>query len=119
VAPKRQVNPSRAAIRKRAQRAHPKMTACERCGTANKLSRHHPDYSKPEQIVVLCLTCHTTMEWEAGKYAERPSPVIVRDPVNGRILRTLPNSTPAPTDPATPRWATRSRSTSPSGSGGG
>jgi protein-arginine kinase activator protein McsA len=53
---------SASAIRKRAQRAHPTMTRCERCGSTERLSRHHPDYSKPEEIVVLCSACHPQMD---------------------------------------------------------
>jgi hypothetical protein len=36
-----------------------KATICERCGAAPKrLQKHHPDYSKPLEIIWLCSKCH-------------------------------------------------------------
>jgi hypothetical protein len=57
---------SGAAIRKRAQRAHPTLTRCELCGSAERLHRHHPDYAKPEEIVVVCIHCHAKMDLRDG-----------------------------------------------------
>jgi protein-arginine kinase activator protein McsA len=57
---------SKAAIRKRAQRAHPKMTACSICGGTDRLHRHHPDYTKPETVVIVCCQCHATLDAEDG-----------------------------------------------------
>lgn len=34
-------------------------SCCSSCGTASLLQRHHPDYSKPLDVVVLCRKCHT------------------------------------------------------------
>lgn len=34
------------------------MVACEVCGTTQHLCRHHPDYSKPKEVVILCGVCH-------------------------------------------------------------
>lgn len=31
---------------------------CASCGTTESLERHHPDYSKPLEIVTLCHSCH-------------------------------------------------------------
>jgi hypothetical protein len=31
---------------------------CEHCGSTNNLQKHHPDYSKPLEIVTLCRDCH-------------------------------------------------------------
>jgi hypothetical protein len=31
---------------------------CEKCGAASNLEKHHPDYSKPLEIVTLCRKCH-------------------------------------------------------------
>lgn len=66
---------SAAAIRKRAQRAHPTMKRCERCGATERLSRHHPDYSKPEEIVVLCSTCHPKADGEDGTRSTKKAKV--------------------------------------------
>ena len=45
--------------RKAAQRAMPTMKKCEMCGaTGVKLNRHHIDYSKPTDVIVLCTKCH-------------------------------------------------------------
>lgn len=33
-------------------------SACERCGSVNSLDKHHPDYSKPLEVVWLCKSCH-------------------------------------------------------------
>ena len=45
--------------RKAAQRAVPVMEKCEMCGsTGVKLNRHHTDYSKPTEVMVLCTKCH-------------------------------------------------------------
>lgn len=31
---------------------------CARCGTKEKLTRHHPDYDYPLDVVILCRDCH-------------------------------------------------------------
>jgi hypothetical protein len=31
---------------------------CVVCGSTEKLHRHHPDYSKPLEIITLCQECH-------------------------------------------------------------
>lgn len=31
---------------------------CEQCGAAGKLHMHHPDYSKPLEVMTLCISCH-------------------------------------------------------------
>lgn len=31
---------------------------CEDCGTTEKLVRHHFDYNKPIEIMILCASCH-------------------------------------------------------------
>ena len=46
-------------IRKAAQKAVPLMTKCEMCGAENmKFNRHHTDYSKPTEVMILCTKCH-------------------------------------------------------------
>jgi hypothetical protein len=31
---------------------------CESCGKIKKLTAHHPDYSRPLEVVWLCYECH-------------------------------------------------------------
>jgi hypothetical protein len=31
---------------------------CEKCGSKEGLEKHHPNYSKPLEIVTLCKCCH-------------------------------------------------------------
>lgn len=46
-------------VRKAAQRAVPIMEKCEMCGaTGVKMNRHHTDYTKPTEVMVLCTKCH-------------------------------------------------------------
>ena len=40
-----------------AKRAHPLPESCSHCGGAGA-HRHHPDYSRPTEIVWLCTGCH-------------------------------------------------------------
>lgn len=43
----------------RAKRVKPvKKVCCFRCGSTKKLEYHHPDYSDPLGVVVLCKSCH-------------------------------------------------------------
>lgn len=32
---------------------------CERCESIENLERHHPDYSKPLEVMTVCRRCHT------------------------------------------------------------
>jgi hypothetical protein len=36
---------------------------CFKCGSTTQLERHHPDYSKPLEIVTLCDSCHKREHW--------------------------------------------------------
>jgi hypothetical protein len=31
---------------------------CQKCGAAKRLDSHHPDYSKPDEVLWLCRGCH-------------------------------------------------------------
>lgn len=53
-------------MRKLAQRLNPIMTACQECGATGKLQRHHPDYSKPDQVEILCIPCHVKADQRDG-----------------------------------------------------
>ena len=56
-----------AAKRPEVQRAHSlarnrkaelKQSECSECGATENLHMHHPDYSKPLEVVTLCVPCH-------------------------------------------------------------
>ena len=54
----RQRHPEAVKAHNRAQRI-PMASECQQCGASNTLlHRHHPDYSKPDQVITLCVTCH-------------------------------------------------------------
>lgn len=40
---------------------------CVKCGSTENLVRHHPDYSKPLEVVILCRFCHGAIH---SKYLE-------------------------------------------------
>jgi ribosomal protein S27AE len=33
-------------------------TACSRCGLETRITAHHPDYTRPLDVVWLCYQCH-------------------------------------------------------------
>lgn len=66
---------SKAGVRKRAQRAV-SLTGekCSECGSTDSLERHHPDYSKPEEVLILCKKCHTEHDLAEGYKTPRRAP---------------------------------------------
>lgn len=54
--------------RKRAQRALPSLQgmSCENCGATGALERHHPNYSEPDRVEVLCHPCHVKADQRDG-----------------------------------------------------
>jgi hypothetical protein len=48
---------------------------CERCGTDKRLQAHHVDgnmaNNTPQNVMTLCISCHTKWHWEHGKKACR------------------------------------------------
>jgi hypothetical protein len=64
-----------AAIRKRAQRAVPVSGSnCAECGCDTSLTRHHFDYSKPEEVRIICRSCHQKMHWREDWKDKRVQP---------------------------------------------
>lgn len=53
-------------------------SACERCGTKQKLSIHHYDRNwrnnSPENLITLCSSCHTKLHHETGDIVKRLTP---------------------------------------------
>lgn len=61
-------------VRKAAQRVVSLVgKTCQKCGGTHRLQRHHPDYSKPEEVEILCQPCHVKADMEAGyRHAKQP-----------------------------------------------
>jgi len=51
-------NKEKAYAKKIAERYVPLDSHCEICGATHNLLRHHPDYSKPLDIITVCRSCH-------------------------------------------------------------
>lgn len=60
---KKDYNNPKTIIREKAKKMvkYVKITECSNCHFKKNLHRHHPDYTKPLEIVVLCDKCH--YEW--------------------------------------------------------
>jgi hypothetical protein len=56
------------AARKRAQRAFPKLNACEHCDNTSRLQRHHPNLQDAESVVILCQPCHAAEHVRLGTW---------------------------------------------------
>lgn len=58
-------------------------TNCQKCGVKKRLDKHHPDYTKPDEVYFVCRSCHMLTHQDpaymAGimpvKLADRPSRV--------------------------------------------
>ena len=37
------------------------LTACAKCGRTENLERHHPNYDKPKEVLILCQECHKNL----------------------------------------------------------
>jgi hypothetical protein len=59
-----------AASRKRAQRAFPALSACEYCGSASDLQRHHPNLNDALSVVILCQPCHAAEHVRLGTWGQ-------------------------------------------------
>lgn len=46
---------------------------CETCQTTENLEKHHPDYSKPLEVVVLCRLCHAQLHALEARQAKQAS----------------------------------------------
>lgn len=54
------------AIRKRSQKLIPELERCQECHATENLERHHPDYSTPDRVEILCQTCHVKADLRDG-----------------------------------------------------
>ena len=48
-------------------------STCVNCGSTSDLARHHPDYSKPLEVTILCRKCHCLlhrMENDEARFPE-------------------------------------------------
>jgi hypothetical protein len=45
----------------------PLKMCCEICSSENRLQRHHPDYSKPLEVITLCNRCHKNLHKKVRK----------------------------------------------------
>jgi hypothetical protein len=50
-------NPEKVKAHQQAKKV-PLGSHCEQCGASEKLHRHHPDYTKPLEVIILCVACH-------------------------------------------------------------
>jgi hypothetical protein len=58
---------------------------CEHCGSTKRLNMHHPDYSKPLEVVTLCVPCHEKVH---HAFTE-PSYEELRDALNVLLDATI------------------------------
>ncbi len=61
--------------RKQAQR-EVKAEKCVKCGETKNLQRHHEDYRKPQEVVILCQICHKNHHVANGTWAVRKKPRV-------------------------------------------
>lgn len=43
-----------------------KLSECSNCGSKENLIKHHPDYSMPLKVVILCTRCHNRIHNSKG-----------------------------------------------------
>jgi hypothetical protein len=65
---------SKWAARKRAQKAV-RAVMCQDCGATENLERHHPDYQRPLDVLILCVRCHRKHDQQDG-FAPKVAPAI-------------------------------------------
>jgi hypothetical protein len=73
------------AVYKAAQRGVA-MQRCERCGATEHLQRHHADYGRPLEVVVLCQTCHAALHVAAGTWATMRRKRAETQPMMAEVL---------------------------------
>ncbi len=60
-------------MRKAAQRATPGEATCQACSKFGAVQRHHPDYSDPSRVEILCRACHWKADVRDGtRQAKQP-----------------------------------------------
>jgi hypothetical protein len=50
---------ARSAVARAVQSGKLTRKPCERCGRSKRIQAHHEDYSKPLEVIWLCISCHT------------------------------------------------------------
>ena len=51
------------------------LTECAMCFSKKDLERHHPDYNKPKEVVIMCAPCHKKWHRALGvKYIRKQIP---------------------------------------------
>jgi hypothetical protein len=63
---------TKAASRKRAQRAYPQLPPCQACGSTVNVQRHHPNHEDALSVEFLCQRCHTCADQQYGKWGRGP-----------------------------------------------
>ncbi len=61
----------------------PRLLNCEKCGSSELLQKHHADYSKPLEVVWLCIKCHHAVH-KKSPFA----PIIPRTKTTNRTQNT-------------------------------
>jgi hypothetical protein len=67
---------------------------CTQCGSTEHIERHHPDYSKPLEFIVLCRKCHRTLHHRAfeeilAKANYKPMPHLRELPLEVDLNHTV------------------------------
>ncbi|MEK6882399.1 MAG: hypothetical protein AABY22_22455 [Nanoarchaeota archaeon] len=60
----RKKHPEKIVAREMARRYVEKKKNCEKCGSSIFMQMHHPDHSKPLDVVTLCRKCHYKEHWK-------------------------------------------------------
>ena len=68
---------TKSAYRKQAQREYPILPPCQKCGSADRVQRHHPTLEDALCVEFLCQKCHTAEHQQSGSWGSGPKQVKV------------------------------------------